>query len=139
MSEAETRVVELPEDRESEYTWNVSQTVSANVSRSDPEIETRTIQEDGVITRIDVVGDSSAQNLVAFRFGMVDSNGDMKRPWIPRDPANLAEYVPIDDHPVDPNLNQPVRAGDEVAIQYVSDSSNEHFVKALLFITEGGC
>ena len=116
----------------SAFLFNMSVLVDAGTPKTDPTVETREIDYDGVVTEVRVVSVSAAQQAVGAQFGFNSGERVM-----PRDDPGDAEYVPLGSQPILTEPNVEVDEGEEIQFQFINnDDNDDHFATALVQIEE---
>lgn len=113
-------------------TWNMSQLVNANTARSTPSEENRTMDAPVLIERVQVMGDAATQETAGFKLGGLDFD----RLWAPRDPPDQAEFIGVNEEPVDVRPNVILLQGDGLFLQYANTDSLDHYVRTLVYTRE---
>lgn len=121
-------------ERRQTYPWNLSATVPASTPIGNPVEVVRTIdKEDPVIRHFQCVSTPSAQQAVGVRMEL--STGEV---LVPRDPDGDSQYAPLDNVPIEVEMNTQISSDQEVIMKYVNnDGTNDHFAKTILRIAEG--
>jgi hypothetical protein len=114
-----------------EFPYNLSVEVPANTPESDPVTVTREAPSDVRVKDISVVATSAADQRVGAQVRA--ASGER---WVPRDPQADAQYVPLDDNPVEATINVELQQGEEFQARYANNSTEDRFVRTIVVLQE---
>jgi len=115
----------------SEFPYNLSVEVPGNTPESDPVVENREVPADSRIKEVEFVATSAAEQRVGAQFRA--ASGER---FIPRDPKEDADYVPLDDNPVEATINVEINEGEEFEARYYNNSPEDRFVRTIVVAQE---